>query len=197
MTELYTPEWFARRSKWIPFAERALLALFALEGIPKSMLDVGCGTGYLVALAHGCGADAIGVDVAAPNDPVRGLCQRDLREPLDLGRTFDLTISWEVAEHLPPESADTFVGSIARHVGKLLVFTAAQPGQGGDGHLNEQPPHYWREKLKARGLVYDDKATQRLRDAWRDACGPAWWYARNALVLRKQSASRKGRRTNG
>jgi SAM-dependent methyltransferase len=134
--ELYSPEWHRGRSKYVPFAERALLALFALEGIPQSMLDVGCGTGYLVALARRLEVNAIGVDVAAPDAPHLGLRRHDLREPLDLGREFDLVVTMEVAEHLPPDVADTFVESVARHVGKLLVWTAAQPDQGGDGHIN-------------------------------------------------------------
>jgi len=43
--------------------------------------------------------------------------------------------------------ADTFVNTLCRHADTIL-FSAAHVGQGGDGHINEQPIDYWIEKFK-------------------------------------------------
>jgi len=44
-----------------------------------------------------------------------------------------------------------------------IVMSAARPGQGGEGHFNEQLPEYWIEKFIARGFKYDEDSTQILR----------------------------------
>ncbi|MDP6884692.1 MAG: hypothetical protein QF830_11185, partial [Rhodospirillales bacterium] len=43
--------------------------------------------------------------------------------------------SLEVAEHLPPDAAETFVATLVAH-GRLVLFSAAPPGQGGLNHVN-------------------------------------------------------------
>src|SRR5262245_9543620 len=82
---------------------------------PKSVIDVGCGTGtWLATFAEHGIDDYLGVDGEYAD---RGLLEipssrflpRDLRFPLRLDRTFDLAISLEVAEHLPEECSDIFV----------------------------------------------------------------------------------------
>ncbi|MBP90346.1 MAG: hypothetical protein CMJ64_27180 [Planctomycetaceae bacterium] len=51
----------------------------------------------------------------------------DLREPIDLGRQFDLVESLEVAEHLPDGCAETFIDLLVAH-GNRILFSAAVPG---------------------------------------------------------------------
>ena len=61
----------------------------------------------------------------------------------------------EVAEHLPHAKAELFVDNLVAH-GDVILFSAAVPHQGGEHHVNEQPPEYWRQKFKARGYdVFD------------------------------------------
>jgi hypothetical protein len=66
----------------------------------------------------------------------------------------------------------------------LIVFTAAHPGQGGMGHVNEQPPEEWAAKFESVGMTFDREATNRLRDAFVTE-SVADWFAANALVLRR------------
>ena len=55
------------------------------------------------------------------------------------------TRAWDVAEHLESKHADFYVECLSSGNAKKLIFTAASPGQGGEGHYNEQPKEYWIE----------------------------------------------------
>jgi hypothetical protein len=102
----------------------------------------------------------------------------DLTSPLELGRRYDLAISLEVAEHLPPEAAAGFVASLTR-AAPVVAFSAAIPGQGGRGHVNEQWPAYWAELFARHGYEPVDA----LRPLLWDDPGVEWWYAQNVVVF--------------
>ena len=87
---------------------------------------------------------------------------------LDLRKSFDLVWCFEVAEHIHPKFVDIFVNNLTRH-SKVVALSAAPPGQGGEGHFNEQPKSYWEKKFADRGYA--------LHAAW--TCGDA----RNRRVL--------------
>jgi len=72
-----------------------------------------------------------------------------------LNKKFDLAISMEVAEHLDESYADIFLDNICRH-SDIVLFSAAHIGQGGDGHINEQPMTYWIEKFEKRDYKWID-----------------------------------------
>ena len=101
----------------------------------------------------------------------------DLSQPIDLGRHFDLVQSLEVAEHLRPDSAETFIDTLVAH-GSLVLFSAAVPGQGGEHHVNERPLDYWRAIFREKGYV----AVDYLRPAICSDAAIAWWYRFNALL---------------
>jgi SAM-dependent methyltransferase len=133
---------------------------------PRSVLDVGCGTGGSLGYFIERGLDARGVEgssLAIARSAARDrILQHDLENPLDLQRRFDLVWSFEVAEHIRPEKAETFVDSLVRH-SDLIVMSAARPGQGGDGHFNEQPMEYWVSLMERRGLKLLPEETNHLR----------------------------------
>lgn len=141
---------------------------FVLERFrPQSVLDVGCGTGAALGFFVDRGLDAAGIEgseLAISRNPngERIRCH-DLEYPLDLGRRFDLVWSFEVAEHLRPDKAETFVDTLTRH-SDLVVLSAAPPGQGGEGHFNEQPPEYWIELFDSKGFGLLRKETDTLRN---------------------------------
>jgi SAM-dependent methyltransferase len=150
---------------------------------PGSVVDVGCGIGSWLSVFRDCGVhDVTGVDgdyvpVEALQIPQDAFRSADLNEPLCAGRSFDLVVSLEVAEHLPPESASRFVESLCA-LGPAILFSAAVPFQGGTGHCNEQWPEYWAELFEARGFVAVDCIRPRV---WH-AADVDWWYAQNALL---------------
>lgn len=189
MTEtIYTPEWHTWHKWTNEWSTRALFAVFAHLGVPRHMTDIGCADGHLVKVAASLGIEADGVDIAVKREsgPNYELFQQDLTEPVGV-EPVDLVICWEVAEHLPAKAADTLCDSLANNVWENghLVFTAATPGQGGHGHINEQPHSYWRQKLEARGLTYYSETTEALRATWKAVTGPAWWYPQNVMVFRR------------
>lgn len=179
----YTPAWQATRAKYQAGSSRCLDLALARGPRPASLLDVGCGDGSLVARARALGIDAIGMDLSVEVETPE-LRHADLREPVDLGRLFDWVTCWEVAEHLPEAAADTLVATLARHLapGGRLLFTAAHPHQGGDGHLNEQPAAYWRDKLAAAGLRFEPVETHALAAQWTAEARTTPWYGANLQV---------------
>ncbi len=117
-----------------------------------SIIDFGCGTGTWLWVAHNMGvAEITGIDGDyVPREmlmiPENCFYPADLSSPYDAGRIYDLAISMEVGEHLPESASDIFVSSICKSA-EIVLFSAAHPGQGGDGHINEQKIEYWIEKF--------------------------------------------------
>jgi SAM-dependent methyltransferase len=147
-----------------------------------SVVDFGCGQGAWLSVWAESGAAVTGVD-GPYVDPGRLLIEpdkflrMDLAEPIDLGRTFDLVQSLEVAEHLPKSKAPQFVDTLIRH-GTMILFSAAVPGQGGEHHVNEQPLEYWRRHFAARDYI----AIDYLRPRVHDDTAVERWYRYNTLL---------------
>lgn len=137
---------------------RAILSTLLPHLECRSMVDFGCGTGTWLWVAHSFGVESIrGLDgdYVPPRQlmiPQDCFCAVDLEEPVVLEKKYDLAISMEVAEHLHKEIADTFVESLC-NAADTILFSAAHPGQGGDGHINEQPMTYWTSKFGKHGFL--------------------------------------------
>jgi hypothetical protein len=176
------------RVAYPPFA-RILRAAFPHV---RSAIDLGCGTGHLVAALRAEGTAAEGYEYAKqPRDIARrelGLTTHpfDLTQPPPLPQV-DLAISIEVAEHVPPALGDVLVHLLAQHA-PLIVFTAATPGQGGIGHINEQPHEYWIERFKAAGCEYLDDTTAQLAEEARPQVKVSPWIAQNLMIFRRQAS---------
>lgn len=170
-------------------ARRCLLAAFAYMGIPESMSDIGCGPGHLCELASDLGVEAHGYDITQ----AEVMTNQGIFHWIDLDRGFvriperPMVLCLEVAEHLRSDSDDGLIDTLvwATGVNGTLLFSAATPGQGGSGHLNEQPHDYWREKLESRGLTFDAEMTETLRRTWSEVAPTAWWYGQNVMTFRR------------
>lgn len=149
---------------------------------PSSVVDVGCGTGVWLAefKRHGV-SDVVGVDTdrdaaslqVAPDE----FLARDLSQPLDFERRFDLAVSLEVAEHLPERSAPAFVAQLTS-LAPSVLFAAAVPHQGGTGHVNEQWPEYWARLFADQGYAAVDCVRPQI---WSHP-EVEFWYAQNTLL---------------
>jgi len=160
---------------------------------PRSVVDVGCGTGAWIAEFNRCGVqDVMGIDgpyvdksrLAFPAELFRSA---DLEERIRVGRSFDLVISMEVAEHLTPGRAASFVSDLAG-LASIILFSAAAPvpGQGGQNHINEQWPSYW----SAIFLRYEFMPIDLRGRFWADP-EIEWWYRQNMLLfVRKDNLGR-------
>ena len=79
----------------------------------------------------------------APADVIGDIVIASVTEPLCLGK-FDIAVATEVAEHIPKFMANAFAKNLVKLRGEDgIFFTAAAPGQWGDGHINCQPQSYW------------------------------------------------------
>jgi cyclopropane fatty-acyl-phospholipid synthase-like methyltransferase len=117
----------------------------------------------MVNMARKIGVDAYGLDIL-PRPAWAHLIQHDLRVPYDFRRQFGMVISVETAEHIDPDYADVYCDTVARHVTRkgVLIFSAAMPGQPGDGHKTLRQASFWRTKFDARGLRYWAEWTYKL-----------------------------------
>jgi len=102
----------------------------------------------------------------------------DLRKPLTLKERFDLCICLEIAEHLPFRYSKTLVNSLT-DLSPVILFSAAIPLQGGEGHVNEQWPDYWASLFEKKGYVVVDYIRDKI---WMDE-SVEWWYAQNSLFF--------------
>lgn len=171
---------------------RTIAGLLLGEIEVGSLLDVGAGHGAWAAEWMSAGVkDVVAVDghyvnVAQLAIPVKQFVSHDLSQPLDLRRRFDLVQSLEVAEHLSEEHADGFVDSLVRH-GDVILFSAAVPNQGGEHHVNEQPPEYWRRHFAERGFdVFDWVRPQVAMN--RDVKA---WYRFNSFLYANEAGRRR------
>ena len=96
-------------------------------------------------------------------------------------RRYDLAISIEVAEHIEPGNAEEFV-RLLTGLSDTVLFSAAIPGQGGTGHVNEQWPEYWAALFRASGYGAMDCLRTKI---WDDAQIP-FWYRQNCLIFAAQ-----------
>jgi SAM-dependent methyltransferase len=173
-----------------------LSALVLRYCAPRSLVDLGCGDGRLLGAFRSSDArlEILGIDgspAAVRRARTRGLPveQHDLfswrlrrRKQLESRLAgFDVTVSLETAEHLPPWSS-TYLTRILTQ-GRLAVFSAAIPGQGGTLHMNERPFEYWRRRFSAHGFEPAGFDCE-FRDAVRRLDLP-WWYARNIHVFER------------
>lgn len=189
---IYDAKFYASRKQYHKYAERYMKPVAELFSPYKSILDLGAGDGHLAATLGvlGGGLDRVRVfmlelsPTVLPYIPVYVTCRiHDLREPVDYEYLFDVVMCIEVAEHLPESAADTLCDTIAKHVRRYLLFTAAPPGQRGRGHVNCQPPEYWMEKFEDRGLGYRKNLVRRLRAAWKGVLKPQHRHlARNVQI---------------
>lgn len=156
---------------------------------PHSVVDVGCGIGTWLSVFEDFGVkDLLGIDGDYVNRSLlhideQKFISRDLTKPLKLDRKFDLAVCLEVAEHLPEESANTFVESLAS-LSDIILFSAAIPAQGGQNHINEQWPTYWEEKFKEHKFEFHDFIRS---DIWLNK-NVDWWYKQNMLLAVKENS---------
>jgi hypothetical protein len=157
----------------------------------KHVADVGAGTGVYAAefkrrgiQTSACeynrtgrrwalrqGVESVPFDLS--NDP-----------PAVLSGDIDLSYCFEVAEHLPPAIGAKLVKFISG-LSPIVVFTAAHPGQGGTGHINEQPKQYWIDLFADNGLIHLLEESNSLANGFRARANRSAWLAENVIALRR------------
>jgi SAM-dependent methyltransferase len=163
----------------------------ALFPSARRYLDVGAGSGAYAAEAQRRGHTVVACEHSPKGRKLANKLGVDIRPfdlakdpPADVGAAFDLAYCFEVAEHLPPDLGDRLVQYVASQA-PLVVFTAAHPGQGGTGHINEQPQSYWIERFARFGMKHNAELSARVAEMFRAEQLSAWWLIDNAMVFER------------
>ncbi|MES1926324.1 class I SAM-dependent methyltransferase [Salinisphaera sp. T31B1] len=185
-TTRYAHDFYDDRHAQTGYAAERMLALVA-EVVPpiRSAVDIGCGVGTWLSVLANRGVERLqGFDGPWVADELLEIrrdqfARRDLsKEIARPDQRYDLAISLEVAEHLPADSADTFVRSLTNQ-SDFVLFSAAIPHQGGKHHVNEQWIEYWVDRFQSHDYVGLDVLRMPL---WSDERIQRW-YRQNAVLF--------------
>ena len=139
---------------------------------PKSVIDYGCGVGYYLECAKHKGIEELmgfekyGKKYASKKIN-KYITPYDISLPIKTEK-YDCVLCIEAAEHIPQTRSEILVKNLCDSVGKngVIVFSAAQPGQGGTGHINCQTREYWIEKFNKEGFCQDKEILTEILKAW-------------------------------
>lgn len=187
MNEPYTREYYKRIQEGSLQSAREVVPLLLSLIQPKNILDVGCGTGAWLSVFKEQGIEDIwgvdGEDFGSATllfDKERFI-ELDLSRSFQMCQKFDLVMSLEVAEHLPPEQAGIFIQSLVK-ISPVVLFSAAIPGQGGLNHVNEQWPVYWAGLFQSHGYLCIDCLRKKI---WNNS-KVKFWFRQNMFLYVKQ-----------
>ncbi len=164
-----------------PFAQR--LAEWIEILAPQSVIDIGAGSGVYVEELRRRGIAARGYDIADPQPRPDLVLTCDMLTLMD---PHDLVLCLEVAEHIDQSLSSAVVASIWNNCrpGGWVIWSAAQPGQGGVGHVNCQPTQYWRELARNQGFLLRPDVEWRMHE-WITLGYHMGWFARNRQIWQR------------
>jgi SAM-dependent methyltransferase len=150
----------------------------------KSVIDIGCGTGFNMEYFDQLGIPATGVEghpdaVRIGRANGRNITEHDYTTgPLSSPHDFDLAICTEFVEHVDAEYQPNWMETMKSC--RYVLISHALPGQGGYHHVNEQFSEYWHEYFRANGFKLMHNETDLLRKT-NDRIKARW--GRNTLML--------------
>ncbi len=136
---------------------------------PKSVADVGCGVWtWLKAFEEAWVSTILWIDwIYVEQEKI--LIEKsnfkavDLKEKQYFDKRYDIAISLEVGEHLPKHTAPNFIETITS-LSDIVIFSAAQPLQWGQYHINEQRPEFRWALFEKKGYIMLDPLRLQLID---------------------------------
>lgn len=159
-----------------------------LKMVPaKTAIDVGCGRGAFALCLKEMGVRTSAMDgewfcpeamnaVGEKNFIIHNLDDGAYKSD----KRYDLAVCLEVAEHIIPSQARNVVETLVG-LSDVILFSAAIPGQGGQGHVNEQWPSYWQERFNMHGYDFADVVRPAI---WTDK-SVFRWYRQNTFIVAK------------
>lgn len=182
----FTIEDFQRREKHR--ADYEWVASSLIRHVPfESAYDVGCANALLLEPLHRAGKTVRGIELSKD---VKAVLSPDVARLVDIGDfakargTWDLVCCVEVAEHIQPERSAELVRTLVELAQHFTYFTAAPPGQPGQGHINCRPHEEWNDLFVEAGWECDMERTEALRHDLENLT-TAVWLRSNSYILKK------------
>lgn len=177
-------------------AKHYVSILSSLNINPKKVIDIGCGRGpWLKAFSDSGSKELVGIDGdwVSQGDMLDkkikfysiDLSSAVIKNPIN--KKFDLAMSLEVAEHLKPEQAITFVDYLT-NFSDTILFSAAFRGQGGTDHFNERTHTYWAKIFNKNDYLPYDIFRSKV---WENQEIDVWYRQNTFLYLKKNSKNIK------
>jgi hypothetical protein len=160
----------------------------------KRAVDLGAGTGFYVHLMRQRGITAEGYEYSPRGRRIAQkllglkLNEFDLPSFSGVRPHADLCICVEVAEHIPNQHSELLVAACAS-AADAVIFSAAPPGQTGQGHINLQPPAFWNTLFLKNGMHCDRDKTGKLSEAMKVTGSRGSHIVRNVCVYTREVAS--------
>ena len=158
---------------------------------PNSVVDIGCGSGSWLRASKDLGVETIhGVDIEqtvfVPRDvsDIFDFSNLTSQDEFVSSQKYDLAISLEVAEHLDPQNAVSFVKYLTSF-SDVVLFSAAHPYQHGVHHVNCQPASYWSSLFNKEGFVCVDIMRRQLM--FEPQLADCYWYGQNSFLYIRSS----------
>lgn len=176
-------DWELMSREETPTAQR--LAKWLAENYPKHLAacDIGAGPGHWAESVRAEGAQSCD---AYDVEPCSGVDYLDITKN-HLNEQYDIAICLEVAEHVDAAHAESVVNNVidSMRFNGVIVWSAAQPGQGGVGHVNCQTPDYWLSKFYARCFRLNERKTSDLIQHVKAGGNYMGWFVYNVMVLER------------
>ena len=128
---------------------------------PETVLDVGCGHGFLVKRLVNASINAHGIDFANSAGEEctgrfwQGDATKELPYPAD---SFDVVVSMDFFEHLEEEDIDKVykeMKRVGKHIIALISFKPEKTAEGKpqDTHLTVKPREWWEDKIPGVEII--------------------------------------------
>ena len=195
--DIYSSTYYLYVDKEAQKSAYAITQMILMLFSPKSIIDIGCGTGALLneirnTLEHAStekircyGLEYSETAIEVCRSRKLNVDKFDIESNLsniDKVDIYDVAISLEVAEHISPDAGNSLVRLLCAK-SKNIVFSAATPGQGGGvDHINEQPHEYWIERFNLFRYQINIESTKTLRDFLRKNQA-ASFYSENIMIF--------------
>lgn len=153
----------------------------------NSVFDIGCGVGIYIKEFKKMGKDVIGCDsssVAQQYSKDFIIFSADVTQPIFLKKKYDIVICFEVAEHIMTQYSRQLVKNCTNN-SDIVLFTAAPIGQGGVGHINEQPYDFWVDLFEEMNFKYNVELSEKIRDQMKKE-DVVYWIANNFMCFSKE-----------
>lgn len=196
---LYDDAFFKKRLKHREWQSQ-IGFLLCLTFRIQSVLDLGCALGSYLEGFRSCKAIVKGYELYRdcarsyiPSGIAHCVFLGDVTKPIYEECKYDCCFSMEVAEHIPSESSEVFVDNLCNNSERLIIMSAAPPGQGGIGHINCQSYNYWIEKIESRGFYYSKNGTVKASKIVENIPKVPKWVKQNLMVFCKMRKIQRDR----